>query len=394
MKEIYLDNAATTAVRPEVAEAMQPFFTDIYGNPSSLHTIGQKAKRALEQARQEVADVLKADPGEIIFTSGATESNNLAIKGFAHANRDRGNHLITSPIEHHAALYVFQALERQGFETTYLPVDRHGLVDLDALRDSIRPETILISVMLANNEIGTIEPLPSISAIARERGIAVHTDAVQAIGKIPLSVKDLDVDFLSLTAHKFYGPKGVGVLYKRNGVIIHPLFEGGHQEHILRPGTENIPGVVGLSIALRLAYQDLDSEPARFETLRNRLEEGILTRIGQVTVNGHPHRRVPNISSLSFAFVEGEALLLSLDTMGIAVSTASACSAGTTEPSHVLKAIGLDPLLAQGTLRFSLGRINSADEVDYVIDSLAETVTRLRELSPIRETKNPANNGV
>ncbi len=386
MKDIYLDNAATTAVRPEVADAMQPYFTEIYGNPSSLHTIGQKAKRALEQARQTVADVLQVEPGEIFFTSGGTESNNLAIKGIAHANRDRGNHLITSSIEHHAAINVFKTLESQGFETTFLPVDKHGLIDLDSLQESIRPDTILISVMLANNEIGTIEPLPAISAMARERGIPVHTDAVQAIGKIPFSVKTLDVDLLSLTAHKFYGPKGVGVLYKRDGLKINPLLEGGHQERILRPGTENIPGVIGLSTALRLAHQDLESESARLEALRKHLEEGIRTRIDQVTFNGHPQQRVPNISSLSFAFVEGEALVLSLDTMGIAVSTASACSAGTTEPSHVLKAIGLDPLLAQGTLRLSLGRINNTGEIDYVINSLTEAVTRLRELSPIRKT--------
>jgi len=385
MKEIYLDNAATTAVHPEVAEAMKPYFTEVYGNSSSLHTVGQKAKRALEEARQTVADVLQADPGEIYFTSGGTESNNLAIKGFAYANRERGNHLITTPIEHHAALNVFQSLQNQGFEVTYLPVDRHGLVDLDVLRDSFRPETILVSIMLANNEIGTIEPLQAITDMARESGIAVHTDAVQAIGKIPLNVKNLGVDLLSLTAHKFYGPKGIGALYKRDGIKINPLFEGGHQEQILRPGTENIPGIVGLSTALSLAYQDLDSESVRLKALRDRLEEGIISRIDEVTINGHPQQRVPNISSLSFAFVEGEALVLSLDTMGIAVSTASACSAGTTEPSHVLRAIGLDPLLSQGTLRLSLGRSNSTGDIDYTIDAVASAVSRLREFSPIRK---------
>lgn len=385
MKEIYLDNAATTAVRPEVAENMKPYFTEVYGNSSSLHTVGQKAKRALEEARQTVADVLQADPGEIYFTSGGTESNNLAIKGFAYANRERGNHLITTPIEHHAALNVFQSLQNQGFEVTYLPVDRHGLVDLDVLRDSFRPETILVSIMLANNEIGTIEPLQAITDMARESGIAVHTDAVQAIGKIPLNVKNLGVDLLSLTAHKFYGPKGIGALYKRDGIKINPLFEGGHQEQILRPGTENIPGIVGLSTALSLAYQDLDSESVRLKALRDRLEEGIISRIDEVTINGHPQQRVPNISSLSFAFVEGEALVLSLDTMGIAVSTASACSAGTTEPSHVLRAIGLDPLLSQGTLRLSLGRSNSTGDIDYTIDAVASAVSRLREFSPIRK---------
>ncbi len=384
MNDIYLDNAATTAVRPEVAEAMQPYFTEIYGNPSSLHSIGQKAKHALEQSRQTVADVLQAKPGEIFFTSGGTESNNLAIKGVAYANRNRGNHLITSSIEHHAAINVFQVLENRGFETTYLPVDRHGLINLKTLEESIRPETILISVMLANNEIGTIEPIPAIASIAGKHGITLHTDAVQAAGKIPFNVKDLNVDLLSITAHKFYGPKGIGVLYKRDGVTIDPLFEGGHQERILRPGTENIPGIVGLSTALRLADQDLRSEPARLETLRNQLEEGIRNRIGQVTFNGHHQERVPNILSLSFASVEGEALVLALDTMGIAASTASACSAGTTEPSHVLKAIGLDPLLAQGTLRLSLGRMNNQKEIEYTIDSLSSAVIRLRELSPIR----------
>lgn len=383
MNGIYLDNAATTATRPEVVEAMRPYYTEIYGNPSSLHTFGQKAKRALEEARQTVADLLDADPKEIYFTSGGTESNNLAIKGAAIAYRHRGNHLITSAIEHHAVLNVFHELAQQDFEITVLPVDQHGLVDPEALKAALRPSTVLISVMLANNEIGTIQPVAEIARLARELGILVHTDAVQAVGKLPVSVRDLDVDFLSLTAHKFYGPKGIGVLYARHGRTLKPLLQGGHQERILRPGTENIPGAVGLATALRLAYQDLGAESGRIGALRARLENGIQSRLDQVMLNGHPQQRVSNIANLSFAFVEGEALLLALDTRGIAVSTASACSAGSTEPSHVLTAIGVDPLLAEGAIRFSLGRTNTGAEIDYVIDSVAEAVTRLRELSPL-----------
>ena len=387
MKGIYLDNAATTAVHPRVVEAMLPFFSETYGNPSSLHMFGQKAKRALEDARQTVADVLRAEAKEMYFTSGGTESNNLAIKGIAYANRHRGNHLITSPVEHHAVSNVFQELENQGFEITYLPVDQYGIVDLDALRKSIRPDTILISVMLANNEIGTIEPLPEIAAIARERAILLHTDAVQAVGKVQVNVDELGVDLLSLTAHKFYGPKGTGALYVRRGTPIRALLEGGHQERVLRPGTENIPGVVGLATALRLAYQEIDSESVRLAHLRDKLETGIRERIEHVSINGHPDRRVPNISNMSFSFIEGEALLLTLDTQGIAVSTASACSAGSTEPSHVLQAIGLDPVLAQGSARFSFGRTNTEGDVDYVIDAVVETVGRLRELSPLQEVQ-------
>jgi len=387
MKEIYLDNAATTAVHPKVVEAMLPFFSETYGNPTSLHMFGQKAKRALENARQTVADVLRAEAKEIYFTSGGTESNNLAIKGVAYANRHRGNHLVTSPVEHHAVSNVFQELEKQGFEITYLPVDQYGIVDLDALRKSIRPDTILLSVMLANNEIGTIEPLPEIAAIARERAILLHTDAVQAIGKIKVNVNELGVDLLSLTAHKFHGPKGTGALYVRRGTPIRALLEGGHQERVLRPGTENIPGVVGLATALRLAYQNIDSESVRLARLRDKLETGIRERIDHVSINGHPDRRVPNISNMSFAFIEEEALLLTLDTQGIAVSTASACSAGSTEPSHVLQAIGLDPVLAQGSARFSFGHTNTEGDVDHVIDTVVETVNRLRELSPLQEAR-------
>lgn len=386
MEDIYLDNAATTVVRSEVADAMRHSFTEAYGNPSSLHATGQKGKRVLEQSRSEIASIIQAEPKEVYFTSGGTESNNLAIKGFAYANHERGNHLITSSIEHHAVLNVFQELEKHGFEVTYLPVDRFGLVNPETVKDAIRTDTVLVSIMLANNEIGTLEPLKEITALTKERRIAMHTDAVQAVGKIPVSVADLGIDMLSLSGHKFHGPKGIGVLYKRDGIKLAPLFEGGHQERMLRPGTENVPGVVGLVTALRLAVRELDPEMARLSALRDRLESGILSRIRHVTVNGHLHRRVPNISSLNFAFLEGEALLLALDTKGIAVSTASACSAGSDEPSHVLKAIGLDSLTARGALRFSLSKNNTPEEIEYVIEVVADTVEQLRQLSPIRET--------
>jgi cysteine desulfurase len=385
VKEIYLDNAATTAVRQEVVSAMLPYFMDIYGNPSSLHSVGQKGKKALEEARDLIASTLTAEPHEIYFTSGATESNNLAIKGVACANKEGGRHLITSSIEHHAALNVFKLLEKEGFEITYLPVDKFGLIDPDQVEEAVRSDTILISIMLANNEIGTIEPVKEVAAIAREHGVIMHSDAVQAIGKIPVSVRDLGVDLLSLTAHKIYGPKGTGALFIRKDLKICSLFEGGHQEKAVRPGTQNIAGVVGLAKALTLASAELDSEPARIASLRDRLEKEVIARVGKVTLNGHPVKRVPNIASLNFAHLEGEALLLALDTRGIAVSTSSACTTGSDEPSHVLSATGLDPLSAKGTLRFSLGRNNSAEEVDYVIETVVDAVEQLRRFSPLTE---------
>jgi len=383
MRRVYLDHAATSPVRREVVEAMLPHFSETMGNASSLHMFGQRAKRALEEARQSVARALGAHPKEIYFTSGGTESNNLAIEGVAQANSDRGRHLITSPIEHHAVLNTLHHLETQGYEVTYLPVDDRGIVDLDALERSIRDDTILISIMLANNEVGTIEPLSQIADIARNRGILLHTDAVQAVGKMPVNVDDLGVDLLSLTAHKLYGPKGTGALYVRHGTRIVPLLHGGHQERTMRPGTENIPGIVGLAAALDLACRDLDTESARLAALRDRLESGIRDRIQDAHLNGHRESRLPNILNMSFARAEGESLLLALDLRGIAVSTGSACAAGSTEPSHVLRAMGVDSLLAQGSLRFSLGRDNDEDDIDYVLDALAEIAPRLRELSPV-----------
>ena len=385
MRKVYLDHAATSRVRAEVLEAMWSAYRGAIGNASSLHTFGQEAKRALERARGMVAQALGAAPGEVYFTSGGTHSDNLAIQGAALANRERGRHLITSAIEHHAVLNTCKHLEMQGYEVTYLPVDRRGLVGTTVLRESIRDDTILISIMLANNEVGTIEPLAEITELAREKGIPVHTDAVQAVGKIPVKVDELGVDLLSLTAHKFGGPKGTGALYVRRGTRIAPLLHGGHQERMLCPGTENIPGIVGLATALRLACQEMAVESARLARLRDRLEAGIRERIAGVQLNGPAEGRLPNILNMSFVGVEGESLLLALDIQGIAVSTGSACSAGSTEPSHVLQALGVEATLAQGSLRFSLGRENNEGDSDYVLEVLPQVVSRLRELSPLHE---------
>lgn len=381
MSRVYLDHAATTPVRPEVVEAMLPYLSEVAGNASSLHMFGQRAKRALEEARQTVAQALGSDPAEIYFTSGGTESDNLALKGVAHAYRERGRHLITAAFEHHAVLHTCQALEEEGYEVTYLPIDRQGLVDLNALSDQIREDTLLVSIMLANNEIGTIQPLAEIASIAREKGVLVHTDAVQAMGKIPVHVGELGVDLLSLTAHKFYGPKGIGALYIRRGTRLASLLHGGHQERAIRPGTENVAGAVALATALRLACQEMEEEGQRLAQLRDQLESGIRERIKDVRLNGHPQLRLPHILNMSFAGVEGESLLLALDMKGIAVSTGSACTAGSTDPSHVLLAMGLGRDLAQGSLRFSLGRDNDADDIAYVLDALVEIVSRLREVS-------------
>ena len=378
----YFDHAATTPVRHEVLEAMLPYFSEIAGNPSSIHMFGQNTKRALENSRQTVAELLGVAPKELNFTSGGTESNNLAIKGVAYANADRGRHLITTQIEHHAVLTTMQSLEAQGFEVTYLPVDQHGMVDLQTLERSIRDDTILISVMLANNEVGTIEPLAEVAAIAKSKGALLHTDAVQAMGKMAVNANSLGVDLLTLTAHKFYGPRGAGGLYVRKGVRISPLLHGGHQEHTLRPGTENLPAIVGLATALRLACEDLDAESSRLRRLRDRLEATVWERIPDVSANGHPELRLPHISNLNFASVEGESLLMALDLQGVAVSTGSACTSGSTEVSHVLQAMGVEPALAQGSLRLSLGRETSEEDVEYVVEALVDIVDRLRQISP------------
>jgi len=382
MRRVYLDHAATTPLRREVLAAMQPYFWDSFGNPSSLHAEGQRAHRALEEARMTVGDILGADRLEIVFTAGGTESDNHALVGATRALAHRGRHVITTAIEHHAVLHTCRWLEGQGYEVTYLPVDARGSIDPTALAATIRADTILISVMLANNEVGTVQPLAEVTAAARERSVPVHTDAVQAVGKIPIQVDELGVDLLSLSAHKFGGPKGVGVLYVRRGTPLEPLLHGGHQEHELRPGTHNVPGIVGLAAALRLAREELPEEAARLAALRDRLQEGILARIPDARVNGHPTQRLPNILSVSFAGVEGESLLMALDIRGVAVSTGSACAAGTEGPSHVLQALRVDPEYIQGTIRLSLGHTTTDEDVEYAVGALEEVVRRLRGMSP------------
>jgi cysteine desulfurase len=383
-RRVYLDHAATTPVRAEVLAAMLPYFDAEAGHASSLHLPGQRAKKALEESRNAVARVLGADPSEVYFTSGGTESDNQAISGVAHSRPNKGRHLITSAIEHHAVLNTCQYLRGQGFEVTVLAVDRHGLVDLDQLRASLRDDTVLVSIMLANNEVGTIEPVAEVVRIAHERGALVHSDAVQAMARMPVQVNELGVDLLSLTAHKICGPKGVGALYVRHGTPIVPLLYGGHQESMLRPGTQNIPGIVGLGTALCLAHDELNSEPLRIAALRDRLQTGILARIPDVQVNGHPTARLGNILNVSVGQVDGETLLMALDTKGVAVSTGSACGAGAAELSHVLQAMDLDPGYMRGSLRFSLGHNTTQEDIDCALEALVDVVERLRPLAPSR----------
>jgi len=383
-KYIYLDHAATTAVRPEVLEAMLPYFSTSYGNPSSLYRLAAESKGAVDRARSTVAEILGARPSEIIFTSCGTESDNLALRGAAMAARTRGNHIITTPIEHHAVGNTCEQLARDfGFEVTYVPVDRHGLVDPEAVGRAITPRTVLVSVMYANNEIGTIEPIAEIGRIARRRGIVYHTDAVQAAGSLPLDVDALGVDMLSLSGHKFYAPKGIGVLYVRQGTPLLPIQTGGSQERGRRAGTENVPYIVGLATALRLAYDHLEAEVTRLQALRNRLIAGVLGRIPDTRLTGHPTRRLANNASFVFAGVEGESILLQLDLAGVAASSGSACASSEEGPSHVLTAIGLDPVAARGSLRLSLGRENTSADVDYVLDVLPGIVQKLRAMSPL-----------
>jgi cysteine desulfurase len=369
--EIYFDNAATTPVREEVANKLSKYYSEIYGNPSSLHQTGQRAKRGLEVSRQKISGFLGCEAKELYFTGGGTESNNIAIRGASFSKRERGRHIITSSIEHHAILNPCHTLEQDGFEVTYVPVTDAGIIDIEALRNSIRPDTILISIMLVNNELGAIQPISKVAEITRERSILLHTDACQAVGKIPVNVDELGVDMLSLAAHKFYGPKGQGALYIRKGTVIKPLMYGGHQERIIRPGTENVPGIMGMAEAMMLANDELQEESTRLSSLRDHLEQGMKNRFSSVVFNGHREMRIPGISNMSFNNMDGEMLLLALDTFGISVSTGSACNAGSTEISHVLRAIGLDPELARGSLRFSLGRQNTASEVDTVINALS-----------------------
>ena len=392
-RTIYLDYAATTPVRPEVLEAMLPHFSQQFGNPSSIYSLGQEARRALDEARESVAQVLGSRVSEVVFTGGGTESDNAALKGVAYALRQTGNHIITSAIEHHAVLHTCQQLEQFGFEVTYVPVDRYGLVDPDQVARAVTDQTILVSVMYANNEIGTIAPIPEIARLVKERAkqigrtIIVHTDAVQGAGALDISVNTLGVDLLTLAAHKFYGPKGVGVLYVRRGTPFAPLLMGGGQERERRSGTENIPGIVGTAVALRLAVEEMESTVAHCQWLRDQLIAGIQERLPHALLNGHPAERLPNNVNFSFPGTEGEPILLGLDLAGVCASSGSACTTASLEPSHVLTAMGLNADVARSSLRFTLGRENTEEDVRYTLEALTDLVQRLRAMPSLAPTR-------
>jgi len=376
-RTIYLDHAATTALDQRVLDVMIPYYTTEYGNASSIYTLGRHAMQAIDGAREEVAEILNCRPTEIIFTGGGSESDNLALKGLAFTAQKKGNHIITTPIEHHAVLHTCQYLERFGFHTTYLPVDSTGRVDPDDVARAITDQTILVSVMYANNEVGTIEPIAEIGRICRARKIPFHVDAVQAAGALPLDVAALNVDMLSLSAHKFYGPKGVGMLYVRQGVRLLPQLQGGSQERGKRAGTENVAGIVGAATALRLAYEDLPQTQPRIQALRDRLIAGVLSIPGS-ELSGHPTERLPNNASFVFGGIEGESILLSLDLLGIAASTGSACTSGSVDPSHVLLAMGYPPEKAHGSLRLTLGKENTEEEIETFLAALPPIIEKLR----------------
>lgn len=381
MDRIYLDNAATTAVSQPVMEAMLPYYMQVYGNPSSIHSTGRDAKKAVERARRQVASALGCSAQEIYFTAGGSESDNWALKGAAFAHQEKGKHIITTQIEHHAILHTCQWLETQGWQVTYLPVDADGFVTAQQVENALRPDTVLVSVMAANNEIGTLEPVAEIGALCHERGVLFHTDAVQAVGAIPLDVEALHADMLSLSAHKFHGPKGIGALYIRKGVKIDPLIHGGAQERGHRAGTENLPGIVGLGKAIELAEEGLAENAARMTVLRNRLISGLTAAIPNMRINGTMDKRLPNNVNVSFAGIEGEAVLLRLDLEGIAASSGSACTAGSLDPSHVLTAIGLTRDEAKGSLRLTLGTDTTQADVDEVVAKLPGIVASLREMT-------------
>ena len=383
MNRVYMDNAATTRVSKPVLEAMLPYLTEVYGNPSSVHSFGRDARRALDHAREQVAIALGAEPREIYFTGCGTESDNWAIRGGAYARKSKGKHLVTSAIEHHAVLHAMMQLEAEGFEVTYLPVDEYGLVNPEDLEKAMRPDTTLVSIMMANNEIGTIQPIEALAKIAKAHGALFHTDAVQAIGAIELDVHALGVDMLSLSGHKFHAPKGIGALYLKKGVRINTLLQGGAQERKQRPGTENIASIVGMGVAIERAVSTLKERNAYLLPLRDRMIEGILSAIPETRLNGHATKRLPNNVNVSVRYIEGEALLLSLDIAGIAASSGSACTSGSLDPSHVLLAIGLPHEIAHGSLRFSMSEETTPEEVEYVIAELKKIVERLRSMSPL-----------
>ena len=379
----YLDSNATTPVDPRVREAMIPYFSERFANPSAFYRFAQEVRGEVEAARERVARLINADPEEIIFTSGGTEADNTAIKGVAFALRDKGRHIITSAIEHHAVLNACQYLEKFGFEITVLPADSYGIIDLAALKRAVREDTILITIMHANNETGTIEPIEEIARIAQRHGIYFHTDAIQTVGKLVMDVKAMGIDLLSLSGHKMYGPKGIGALYARKGVRIDPLVHGGHHERNRRAGTENVPGIVGLGMAAELARAELSENGKRILVLRDRLEQGILERIPEVIVNGHPEKRLFNTLNCCFKGIEGEGILIGLDFEGVCASSGSACTSGSLDPSHVLLALGLPHEVAHGSLRLSFNKFNTEEDVDKVIEVLPKIVERLRAMSPL-----------
>ncbi len=385
MRNIYFDNAATTPVRKEVMETILPYFNEYFGNASSVYNIARISKKAIEDAREKIAEAFNADRNEIYFTSGGSEADNWAIKGVAEALSGKGKHIITTNVEHHAVLHTCQYLEKKGFEVTYLPVDEFGLVSAEQVEKAIKEDTILISIMFANNEIGSIMPVKEIGEAARRRGVYFHTDAVQAAGHIKIDVKDMNIDLMSISGHKLGAPKGVGALYVRKGVKIESLLHGGAQERRKRAGTENIPGIVGLGKAVELATKEMDEEAERLTGLRDKLIKGILESIPYSRLNGHPEKRLPGNVNVSFEFIEGESMLLFLDMKGIYASSGSACTSGSLDPSHVLLAIGLPHEKAHGSLRISLGKYNTEEEVDMLLSELPPIVERLRAMSPLYE---------
>lgn len=383
--KIYLDNAATTRTAEKVVEAMIPYFTENYGNPSSIYELGQRSKEAITTAREQIAGVIGAKTEEIYFTAGGSEADNWALKAACEAYEGKGRHIITTKIEHHAILHTCEYLEKKGVEVTYLNVDENGLVDLDELQKAIRPDTILISIMFANNEIGTIEPIKEIGMIAKEHGILFHTDAVQAFGQLPIDVDDMHIDMLSSSAHKINGPKGIGFLYIRKGVKIRSFVHGGAQERKRRAGTENVPAIVGYGVAAKRAAETMEERTAKERQLRDYFIERVEKEIPYVKLNGHPTKRLPNNINFSFRFVEGESLLIMLDMKGIAGSSGSACTSGSLDPSHVLLAIGLPHEIAHGSLRLSLGEDTTKEDLDYTLEQIKEIIQRLRDLSPLYE---------
>ncbi len=382
MRTVYMDHSATTPVDPEVFSEMIPYYQGRYGNPSSVYSLAQISRRALEQARKQVAGLINASPAEIIFTSGGTEADNQALITYMQVNRSRGKHLITSSLEHHAILHTCDYLKKQGFEVTVLPVDHYGLVDPGVLEKAMRPDTILVSIMHANNEVGTIQPIKTLAEVAHRGGAVFHTDAVQSVGKIPVDVMDMGIDLLSGSSHKFYGPKGVGFLFVKKGIRISNLLHGGGQERKLRAGTENVPGIAGLGKAAELARIHMEERAEKLNRLRERLIEGILNAIPNSRLTGDPHNRIPGHTSFCFEQVEGESMLLMLDGAGIAASSGSACTSGSLDPSHVLLALGLPHELAHGSLRLTMGKDNTDEDVDYVLETLTPIIANLRSISP------------